>query len=200
MSLKLANSTKNRYLGTWRRLFSLAIEEGWLRDNPANKVTMLKVSDLRDRVCSEEEEGRLFEACEKEPLKTRAPHLKSVLIMAIQTGMRLSEILSMRWEHVDFEHDRIYLPKTKSGKPQNVPMGRTVANLLQVLRRHHEGEFVFVNPQTGKPITQIQNSFKKACQEAKKEGEAVGIEGLRFHDLRATCATRMLQKSVYHGG
>jgi integrase len=60
---------------------------------------------------------------------------------------------------------------------------------LKLRIRNGRGSFLFVNPQTEKPFTRIYKSFKSACERA-------GIEGLRFHDLRHTFATRLVEKGV----
>lgn len=190
---KSKKATKNRYLGSWRRLFNLAIKEEWITENPANRVEMIRMTEeerIRTRVLLEKEEVKLMEACDDPTLKSRSRYLKGLIIVALNTGMRLSECFNMRWDAVNLENDIIKLPKTKSGKVQSVPMNATVANMLARLRGKNGEEWVFPSVKMkGRPPTQIRKAFGKAC-------ELAGIKGLRFHDLRHTFGTRLLQRGV----
>jgi len=176
----LSNSSVNRELELLSRIFSFAIERGEIDSNPFKGVKKLPMNNLLTRYLTEDEERRLMAV-----LTNRRAHLLPIVLIALHTGMRRGEILSLRWEQVDFVRESIYLLHTKSGKPRTVPMNAVVKDAMSEVRKDAGGfEYVFLNPRTGKPLTDIKNAFNAALKEA-------GIEGLRFHDLRHTAGTRM---------
>ena len=120
-------------------------------------------------------------------LQVSPEHLKPILICAYETGMRLGEILSLRWEQVDLEKGFITLQagQTKTGEGRKVPISPRLHNVLSSLG--HAGEYVFTYQ--GKRVKRIRRSFKRACKRA-------GIRDFRFHDFRHTFVTRMRRKGV----
>jgi integrase len=105
------------------------------------------------------------------------------LLIALNTGMRKGEILRLRWHDIDLDNRFFFLKQTKSNKPRKVPISDFLVDVLNSIKK--TGEFVFANPKTGKPISDLQTGFKAACRKA-------GISDLRFHDLRHTAATYMV--------
>ena len=104
---------------------------------------------------------------------------------AIGTGARKSEQLGLKVRQVDFFRNLIVFDKTKSGRPRMVEINSEVRQiLLELCRGKRPDDFVWVNPFTGGRYTNISRSFTDACVDAK-------IEGLVWHDLRATYGTRL---------
>jgi len=131
---------------------------------------------------TEEEEDRLLEASSE--------HLRTILVVALNTGMRRGEILNLKWNQIDLQAREIRVEKTKSGKPRIVDINSFLLDVLTKLKNEHkDGQYVFLNPKTGKPYKKLQTSFKGACRRA-------GIKGLRFHDLRHTFASRLIMRGV----
>lgn len=129
-----------------------------------------------------EEEDRL--------LKAASEHLRPILLVALNTGMRRGEILSLKKSHIDFDKREIRIEETKSGKPRIVDINSRLFDVLTELKnKNRNSEYLFVNPKTGKPYRKLQTSFDGACRRA-------GIEGLRFHDLRHSAASRMVARGV----
>jgi integrase len=94
------------------------------------------------------------------------------------------------WEQVDLNRRIIKVRNTKSGMSRIIPINDVLFSDFSELKRLDSGKaFVFPNPKTGLPYTEVKKSFKAACQRA-------GIEGLRFHDLRHTFATRLLEAGI----
>jgi excisionase family DNA binding protein len=180
---KLENSSLNRELSCLRKIFNVAIDWGYANDNPVRKVKFFSENcNLRERVLTEEEEKQLFEAA--------TPHLKPILAVALFTGMRRGEVLKLKWQHVDFEKREIIVVESKSGKARTLPINSFLFHLLYCLRlQDGKSEFVFANPETGKPFVDIKRAFNGAC-------ERVGIKDLRFHDLRHTFASRLARNGV----
>jgi len=104
---------------------------------------------------------------------------------AIGTGARKSEQLSLKVRQCDFFRDLILFDKTKSGRPRIVEMNSEVREIiLPLCKRKEPDDYVWINAKTGQPYTDIKHSFVGACFDAK-------IEGLVWHDLRATYGTRL---------
>jgi integrase len=166
-------STVNRYLALLKKMFNVAIEEGLINENPVRRVKFFSERDtVRTRVLTYEEEERLRREC--------ADHLRPAVITALHTGMRLSEILNLKWENVDFGERVITVEKAKSGKVRSIPMNRVLVGELFCLKSQDgTSDRVY-------PFKSIRTAFENAKRRA-------GIEGLTFHDLRRTFGTRLLE-------
>jgi integrase len=175
----------NRELALLSRIFNMAIRDGLAAVNPCEKVQKLREDNKRTRYLSLDEEDRLMAA-----LTGPREHLQPIVAIAINTGMRRGEILSLQWPQVDFLRGIIHVIRTKSGKPRSVPMNDLVREELQSLRAKARGsQYVFVSARTGGALAWIKRAFAAACREAQ-------IEDFRFHDLRHTAGTRMLDAGV----
>jgi len=178
-------ATVNRELENLSRMFTLAIDMGLVQTNPCQKVQSLSEDNERNRYLSEAEEGRLLDV-----LQGRREHLRSIVLIDLQTGLRKQELLSLRWQNVDFERDVIHVmnsrrERTKSGRSRSVPLTSIAREELLALHKESGwSEYVFVNSKTFKPLTDVKKAFTSALRKA-------GIEDFHFHDLRHTCATRL---------
>ncbi len=178
----VAKSTVNRELDTFSSLFNRAIEWGKAETNPLKIVKDFKVDNRMERILSKEEEQRL--------LKEAPDNLRPILLVALHAGMRLGEILNLPWEFVDIQQGVITVTKTKSGKERKIPMNFILKNVFTELHRKKNNlKWVFFNNKTGKPVGWVKTSFRTTCNKAS-------IEGLRFHDLRHTFATRLVLNGV----
>lgn len=175
-----SKTTCNRYLQLLKKMFNVAIEESYAEENPVLKVKLYSEKDtLTERVLTKEEEKRL--------LNTSTDHLRSILILALNTGMRRGEVLNLEWKQVDFENRRIRVEKTKSGKIRFIPINDILFHeLISLKSKNGQRPFVLFNPETGKPYVDVMTSFRAACKRAE-------VEGLRFHDLRHTFASRLIK-------
>ncbi len=172
-------ATVNRELACLKTLFVKAVEWGKADADPARKIKKLRESKPRERILTVEEMKRLLDAA--------SPEIRPVLIIALNTGMRRGEILGLRWQDVDFVKGFILIEDSKSGRSRKVPMNGLVFETLRAMNR--EREFVFENPDTRTAIKDVKTAFKGACRRAE-------IDGIRFHDLRHTAASRMIEASV----
>jgi integrase len=101
--------------------------------------------------------------------------------------MRLGEILNLKWENVDLKRRIIAVTRAKSKKIRHIPINGTLLDVLSGIKRNHP--YVFINPDRGEPWQQVKKGFKSACLKA-------GVENLRFHDLRHTFATRLIERGT----
>ena len=123
----------------------------------------------------------------KRLLAEASEDLQPALIIALNTGMRKSEILSLRWKHADFVKGFIHIADSKSGRSRDIPMNGLVFETLHAMDRQRE--FVFENRETKARTIDVKTAFKGACRRAE-------IKGLRFHDLRHTAASRMVEAGI----
>jgi integrase len=188
--VRLANvapATVNRELEVLRHLFNLA--ERWNKffgKNPVSQAGLLHLNNQVERILTTEEEERL--------LTCSPPHLRAILICALNTGMRKGEIISLKWSNVDLENNVFTLEhtNTKSKKTWRIPINFKLRKLLLEQKLKSGGsEHVFPNS-NGNPYTR-QDSLNRVFIGALKRAK---IEGLRFHDLRHTAATRMVEEGV----
>ena len=177
----ISPASVNRELAVLRHLLRLAEEWGYIQKVP--KIRLAKESEGRLRFLSEEEAKRLLTACKD----SRNPHLKTIVTMALHTGMRRGEIMGLTWDRADFARGVLLLDKTKSGRRREVPMNRAVYDALSSLPSKEREGLVF-RRSNGVAWGKIRTAFDGACAKAK-------IEDFRFHDLRHTCASWLVMRA-----
>ena len=187
-------TTKHR-LVFLKHAFKIAIMEWeWLNFNPMSRVSMVKVSNARDRWLSHDEEKRLLEAClevTRENNKERKAYLLEIVFFALNTGMRQDEILSLRWAHVDFSRRTAMVVRSKNGEKRTIPLNRGMCNMLsKKAEKQTESDYVFPS-EAGSKLD--ERNLRRAFYNAL---EIAGIEDFKFHDLRHTFATRLAQKGI----
>jgi integrase len=124
-----------------------------------------------------EEEGLLLAQC--------ASHLKPLIITALHTEFRASELLSLTWADVDFSHRVITVRAAyvKNGERRRIPMNDVLTATLQTVKMEiSEGDTVFRTPQ-GRRYRNFRTAFEQAVQRA-------GLMDFTFHDLRHILASR----------
>ena len=170
----------NRELELLSRIFSLAVRIGLAEFNPCSRVSKFKLQNQRYRYLLPDEEPALLAQCTK-----GRKHLATMIPVAIGTGARKSEQLNLKVGQVDFFRNLVVFDKTKSGKTRVVEMNSEVRQiLLELCKGKKPDDYVWINPVTGGPYTDIKRAFGGACEDAK-------IYGLVWHDLRATFGTRL---------
>ena len=181
MQEQYSNAYVNRYLACLKTIFNIGIKNSLTKYNPMIAVKMLKEDNQKIRYLTEEEEKRLFQELPE--------YLKPIVTCALQTGLRKQNILQLRWELVDLEYRFIEVlsQHNKGHKIIKIPISDKLLNVLNGMPRI--SEYVFCNPKTMKPFTDINEGFKSACRRAK-------IYNFRFHDLRHTVATRLVEKGI----
>lgn len=173
-------ATVNRELACLKHMFNKAIEWGKAEANPVRKVKLFKENNVRVRYLEKEEIKKLID--------NASAHLKPVLIVALNTGLRKSEILNLKWRDLDFKHDIIFVMQSKSGERREIPMNTLVKRTLVAVRKHPESPYVFCNAK-GESYANVRKSFFTACKKS-------GIIEFRFHDLRHTFASHLVMSGV----
>ena len=168
-------ATANRQMNFLSPIFNRAKEwRDYFGDNPAKAVRRRKEENKRLRFLSEDEIRRL--------LGCASTRIRPLLSCALLTGMRRGEILQLRWEQVDIARRHIYVLKTKSSKPRELPIG------VKLLRM-----FLDLHPKTEGPVFEVPEitlrvHFRHALI-------AADIRDFRFHDLRHTFASHFIMRT-----
>lgn len=179
---KRSNASVNREFNTLSKIFSLAVRHDLLKENPCHKVKRLREADGRTRYISVDEEKKLMLALDV------FPRAKQVLSIALYSGMRLNEILSLKWHDVDLERKIIFIRNTKNDLLRSIPIIRQVEKVLLELQPENNNGFVFRQANT-KPQW-LYRAYWTALT-------TVGIQNLRIHDLRHSAASRLADAGVH---
>lgn len=168
-------------LNSLSHLFDVAVKD-WgiaLPANPAKMVRRPQVARGRERRLQPGEEARLYAACTRSRARMLAPAVR----FAIETGMRMGEILSLTWRNVDMAQRIATLPDTKTGDTRHVPLSTAAVAAISSLPRHISDGRVFW---TWQRADSLENAWRRAVKSA-------GIEDLRFHDLRHEAVSRFFE-------
>ena len=165
----------NRLVALLRKMFNLARDWG-LHDgeNPATRIQMFR-EESRDRFVQPEELPRLFQAIAEEA----DPSVRAVLLTALLTGARRTEVLTMRWDEVSLTRAEWRIQDTKAGRPHLLPLPRALVAMLRSLPRVDGNPYVF----PGQSGTGHLQNMKRAWDRIRVKA---GIRDVRFHDLRRT--------------
>jgi excisionase family DNA binding protein len=172
----ISRASTNRELMLLSRIFTWTEAEGLWSGNPVKGIKKFSEADtIRNRVLSADEETRLF--------RELALHVRPVVLIALNAGLRRGEILNLPWKNVDLRKRVLTVEGTKSGKARFVPINSLLADVLGKLKALGQDRVrVF-------PFKDVTSAFERACQRAK-------LEDFHFHDLRRTFGTRLLERGA----
>ncbi len=177
---KRSPSTVNRYMTTMAYVMNIALKEWeWIEINPFSRIKKQREPRGRVRFLDDDERERLLEACKVSDNKFLYP----IVVLAISTGMRQGEILSLKWKDIDLERSQLVLHETKNNERRVVPIVGFAYKVIKDLSkvRKIDSQLVFPGPSPEKPI-HIRHAWDAAINKA-------GIHDFRFHDLRHTTAS-----------
>lgn len=170
----VSEATVQKELSILKAILNKAKEEEYLEKMP--NFPKLETIVGRCRWLTREEEATL--------LSVAAEHLVPIIIVALDSGGRRSELLRLDWQDVDFENEIVTFRETKNGEDRPVRMtDRVFSTLLALGPRPRGAVFTY----RGKPIKRFKASFENARSKAE-------LADFRFHDLRHTFASRLVQQ------
>lgn len=175
----------NRWLAAIRACFQAAWRESKIPSNPAQQVKPNRENQPRNRVVTQEEMSRIVNAVDE----LNDPHVQIAFHLLIETGARLSEVLHARWDDVDLKECIWYLPETKSGKAQYVPLAKKTAARLRNLRR--QGAYIVAGKDPNKPRYDLRKPWDKIKTMAE-------LEGVTIHDIRRTFGLDIARTAGIH--
>jgi len=173
-------ATTNRYLSALSHVFTIAVREWqWAEDNPLRKVSTLKESPGRVRFLNDEERTRLLAEC-----KAHSTELYTIVVLALSTGARQNEIMSLSWKEVDLTRRALILLATKNGDRRALPLqGHAYALVYDMAKRRRiDTSLLFPSRKNPNKPLAIQNIWHAAVKRAD-------IADFRFHDLRHSTAS-----------
>jgi integrase len=175
----IKDATINRDLSTLRHILYWAVDEQLLTANPLARMKMARERRIRSQVLSVAEENLLLAAAKD--------HLHTMTLMALSTGMRRGEITSQRWEDLDFSQKVLFVTRSKTpeGESREIPLTERLHEYL-LQRRKETGLVIDFR---GRPVRIIKRTWKTALKNS-------GIRHVRFHDLRHTFNTRLMEAGV----
>ena len=169
--LKVKTSTYVREMNIIQHIFSIASKEwGYTMNNPCKLISKPTILDRRERRLTQEEYNFLIKG------NYRNETLKQIIEIAYETGMRKSEILNVRKNHLDIQ--TLIIPETKNGHQRKIPLS-------------HKAWTIF--KEVSLPFPTSSNAIRLAWDRLKKKGS---IKDLHFHDLRHEAISRFFEKGL----
>ncbi len=177
--------TVNRYFAGLRRFLNLALPEGYIITNPVKGVKFSPEPNGRLRFLSESEIAHLR--------KLLTPEQWFYVAFALETGLRLTEQFTARWDCVDFERGILTIPLSKSGRTRHVVLSQAAVAILRGLSSWMHSPYVFPSPLSAGQPMQGRNFVAKVYDPALRKA---GIVGATWHTLRHTFASRAVMAGV----
>ena len=178
---KVKPATINRSLAALHKSLALAKEWGWISTVPT--VHLEKENNARDRYLTQDEEDRLLEA---------APvWMQELITFFLNTGLRLSEALELRWSHVDLKRRTILIARSKNGHKRTIPLNEKAMEIIHKKMKSRVNGLIFPSVRSGKVISTFhyERAFRRAVKKA-------GLTDLKGHDLRHSFASRIAQRGI----
>ncbi|WP_228894817.1 tyrosine-type recombinase/integrase [Pseudoduganella aquatica] len=171
-------STANRHLALLSKMFKLALSWKHIKHNPCLGIAKFKEPAGRTDSLSAEDLKKMLKAMDNEPNKQAVGALRLLLL----TGTRREEALQSRWEHIDLDNARWFLPKTKNGKTRHVVLNPEAVELLRNHPRISGNPWVFPGRDPSRPLNNPRKAFTRIL-------DAAGLPHLRIHSLRHVFAS-----------
>jgi len=215
-------ATLNRVIVALKASLNWAVEREVIKENPIAKLRSLREddSDKKIRYLSQEERGRLHTALDAREARIRAgrdshnewlserdrslrpdlseftfvDHLKPMIIVSLNTGIRQGSLFQLRWSDIDFQEGNLSVSPLaeKTGKLVHIPMNPEVKETLEAWQEQTRGkhsELVFPSPRGGNRF----DNCKKAWAGLMKDAQ---IENFRWHDMRHDFASQLVMCGV----
>lgn len=177
----VSGETVRRDLSILSHAFSVAMREWGLPIivNPVTRIDKPKSAKGRDYRVTKDALNKLLIGCSK----GRNKELQFVISLAMHTAMRRGELLSMRWEHIDFNQETLSIPKAKNGYSRVIPLCCEALSILITLGPK-EGGYIF---------TMSANALRLSWERLRKR---VDLQELHFHDLRHEAISRFFEMGL----
>ncbi len=178
---RLRAATVTNELHTLSAIYREAVLRDLVQVNPVSRVKKPKEENTIVRYLSPDEDQRLYAAV--------PARIEPLITVALHTGLRKGELLQLEWSDVDFDQKILLVKNTKSKRRRYVPMNALVVEKLKSLPSAKDSPYVFIDPNSKEAILDIERAWRKTLKLGK-------IQNFRFHDLRHTFASRLVQKGV----
>ncbi|WP_339722005.1 site-specific integrase [uncultured Paraglaciecola sp.] len=215
--LNMKPATVNSYVNPLKGAMSRAVEWGLIESHDLQKVKALKVDNSRIRFLDKEEESSLRVALKERDKRIKserengnkfrqqrsytllpelrdrhfADHLEPLVLLAMNTGMRKSELFNLRWDNVDLSNSvvKVIAENAKSGKARHIPLNNEALETLHGWQKDTKKDGYVFEWQPNKPITDVKKGWNNLLGEAQ-------ISEFNFHDLRHHFASKLVMAGV----
>ena len=178
---KIKDSSINIDIAVLSHIFSTAIKAGILDKNPCLDVKKLKVTYSKDRILSNHEIALLFDKLHGKD--------RLMVLVGLFTGMRLGEVLRLKWQETDLAKGLITFTQSKTGEAVSIPLSDYLIEELVRHKEHHPGDGVFESREiTNAVVIRYSEHFSHLFK-------TLGIQGFTFHNLRHTFSS-LLQSDL----
>lgn len=180
----VAPSTAVRELAILSHVIEVAIRD-WGLPLSRNVVKLVRrpvIRNERSRRLTGDEEQRLLDGCDAGQI----PFLKTLVILAIETGMRRGEILGLKWSDISHNRRVITLAMTKNGFGREVPLSQRAFQALSEWKDHAEVDQATVFPMKAGTLEQ---AWRRLLVRSN-------VKALRFHDLRHEGVSRLFERGL----
>lgn len=213
-----STETVNRDIATFKAAISKAVLWGFIEKHPLEKLKLLKRDrSSKVRFLSADEEKRLREAMIARESKIKsdrdnankwrkergyklhvdlnqvvfADHMRPMILLSINTGLRRGEIFSLKWENVNFERSLLTIEGAyaKSGKTRHIPLNSEALSVLKSWKIQTDTTDLVFSNKEGERFDTIKKGWKTILDAAK-------IKNFRWHDLRHHFASRLVMSDV----
>lgn len=184
------NSTINREINSIQGMFTWAVNtDDMLKTNPLSKLPKLEIEDVSIEPYDEEKMDLIYKMA-------KGSYMYSMIIIFDDTGMRRSELLNLKFEHVHFDYHfysfgYLEVLNPKNRQKRTIPMSEDVRNEILALKDYYkeinlDAEYVFTNPKTGTRYKNVNKKFNNILKKLKLKQR-----GRAFHILRHGFATQL---------
>lgn len=182
------NKSINNYLGMLNKCLNCAQEWNIIKTVP--KIKMLKVPPQKFNFLTEEEYNKLLERAQK-----INPNFYSMVLFTLRTGVRVGELMGLKWGDVDFEKRRVTIKRSlvngimgspKSNRERNIPLSDDIYDILKK-ERSAKDNYIFLDKIVSR--FSLNRALKRACKHA-------GVEIRGWHDLRRSFASKLANNGI----
>lgn len=184
-------------------LFNFALEHGLIEVNPLMSKIMKPLEledDKRVRWLGQRDSQENYEIGERGrflmALKNQPPLIRSIVGLAMNTGLRRGEIFGLIWDRIDLNEKQLTVDaaNAKTAKTRHAPLNKTAVEFLRQWKLHqgnvrYIGGLVFPSPVTGNKLIDIKRGWSKLVEEAE-------VIDFRFHDLRHDFASQLVKAKI----
>jgi integrase len=218
----LKASSLNRRTTALKALLNWAVKRGIIEVNPMARLERLREEDsnMKVRYLSPEERERLFAALDEREMLMRnardshnewlesreeevfpdlsecafTDHLKPMVIVSLNTGIRKGSLFQLLWSDIDFKEGILTIrpPAEKNSKLLHIPMNGELEKTLKAWQKQTRGkddELVFPSPRTGKVLNNCQSAWENLLKSAE-------IRNFRWHDMRHDFASQLVMAGI----
>jgi integrase len=194
-----SENTINHYFDILKALFNFAIEKKlWSGENPIKEVTPY-VIDQKRRAFSPDEISRIVKAAGRIEREAGAQAgmqqlAKSIVLLLLYTGMRMGEVLNLKWTNIRGDKIVLQRTETKQRKEKIVPIAAPVARILAGLEKKRRDVYVL-------PLRRRGGEMRAGWADSliRKIRKYSGVDDFIFHGLRHTASTIMVSEALGHG-